>query len=260
MKSTHRLLHLRLLLVIALVLGSLIVGRVPISAQTGTVVSNATPSDATPAVGNTITVTVNIDMTGVDAPDNKLGSFTGTLAWNTDVLSYQSAALQGVFAGGVINDTNVGAGQLTFNSAYAAGATGNINVLIVTFNVAAAGSSTLDLEYSAMAAATTFANLLPMLTVNDGQVEVTSGGNYILTMAVGPTGGGTTDPEVGPHTYAAGTVVDITATPNTGYEFDYWDGAVANPDSASTTVTMNMAKTVTALDIVSGGRAQRSMR
>jgi hypothetical protein len=91
-----------------------------------------------------------------------------------------------------------------------------------------------------------FESLIPILTVNDGQVDVASAGFYTLTMAVGPTGGGTTDPAVGPHTYAAGTVVDITATPNTGYEFDYWQGDVADPNSASTTVTMNMAKTVTA--------------
>jgi hypothetical protein len=59
-------------------------------------------------------------------------------------------------------------------------------------------------------------------------------------------GSGTTDPAVGPHTYDVGTVVDITATPAAGWEFDSWSGDVANPNSATTTVTMDSDKTVTA--------------
>ncbi len=48
------------------------------------------------------------------------------------------------------------------------------------------------------------------------------------------------------HTYAEGTVVNISATPNPGYVFDHWTGDVADPNSASTTVTMDADKTVTA--------------
>ena len=70
--------------------------------------------------------------------------------------------------------------------------------------------------------------------------------NYNLTLAVSPTGGGTTDPEAGVHAYADGTVVDITANPADGYEFDSWTGDVADVNSASTTVTMDGDKTVTA--------------
>jgi hypothetical protein len=68
---------------------------------------------------------------------------------------------------------------------------------------------------------------------------------YNLTMAVNPTEGGTTDPAVGPHTYAEGTVVNITATPAEGYVFDHWEGDVADPDFASTTVTMDEDQAVT---------------
>ncbi len=68
---------------------------------------------------------------------------------------------------------------------------------------------------------------------------------YTLTMAVNP-GGGTTTPAVGPHNYDANTVVSITATPSSGYRFVDWTGGVANPNSASTTVTMNSNKTITA--------------
>ena len=71
--------------------------------------------------------------------------------------------------------------------------------------------------------------------------------NYNLTVAVSPTGGGTTAPAAGgPYSYGANAVVPITATPNTGYVFDHWTGGVANATSAATTVTMNTDKTVTA--------------
>ena len=65
-----------------------------------------------------------------------------------------------------------------------------------------------------------------------------------LTMAV--NGNGSTSPAVGEHDYPANTVVNITATPDSGWQFDNWTGAVANPNSASTTVTMDSDKTVTA--------------
>jgi hypothetical protein len=69
---------------------------------------------------------------------------------------------------------------------------------------------------------------------------------YDLTMAVDPVGGGTTSPAVGSHAYTDGSVVNITATPAAGYAFDHWTGAVADVNSASTTVTMDADKTVTA--------------
>ncbi len=67
---------------------------------------------------------------------------------------------------------------------------------------------------------------------------------YTLTMAV--NGSGSTTPAVGGHTYRAGTVVNITATPEPYWQFDNWTGDVANPNSATTTVTMDADKTVTA--------------
>jgi uncharacterized repeat protein (TIGR02543 family) len=65
-------------------------------------------------------------------------------------------------------------------------------------------------------------------------------------MTADPAEGGSTDPAVGVHTYTESTVVNISATPAVGYDFDYWTGDVADPNSASTTVTMDDNKTVTA--------------
>ena len=68
--------------------------------------------------------------------------------------------------------------------------------------------------------------------------------NYTLIVAVSPSGGGTTDPAVGAHTYAFGTVVSVTATPATGYVFSSWSGACTGSGACS--VTMNFNTTVTA--------------
>ena len=65
-------------------------------------------------------------------------------------------------------------------------------------------------------------------------------------MAVSPSGGGTTDPSVGVSTYPENDVVNITATPASGFNFVEWTGDVDNVNSASTTVTMDVDQTVTA--------------
>jgi uncharacterized repeat protein (TIGR02543 family) len=74
----------------------------------------------------------------------------------------------------------------------------------------------------------------------------TSAATHDLTMVVDPEGTGTTTPTVGVHTYNENSVVNITADPSAGYAFDHWTGDVANVSSASTTVTIDADKTVTA--------------
>ncbi|MFA4837106.1 MAG: carboxypeptidase regulatory-like domain-containing protein, partial [Dehalococcoidia bacterium] len=69
---------------------------------------------------------------------------------------------------------------------------------------------------------------------------------YTLTLAANPAGSGTTTPAVGAHDYPQGTVVPITATPAPGYRFVNWTGEVADANAASTTVTMDASKTITA--------------
>ena len=65
-------------------------------------------------------------------------------------------------------------------------------------------------------------------------------------LAVQVIGSGSTTPAGGNHSYGEGTVVDITATPDSGWQFDSWTGAVADVDSANTTVTIDSDKTVSA--------------
>jgi hypothetical protein len=70
---------------------------------------------------------------------------------------------------------------------------------------------------------------------------------YTLTLAV--NGNGSTSPSAGQHTYAAGTVVSVTATPASGCRFVSWTGsvgAIALVSAATTTVTMNADYSITA--------------
>ena len=70
--------------------------------------------------------------------------------------------------------------------------------------------------------------------------------SYNLTVAVSPSGAGTTTPTVGVHSYTQGTVVSVAATAGAGYIFDHWVGAVADTGSASTTISMDGDQTATA--------------
>ena len=65
-------------------------------------------------------------------------------------------------------------------------------------------------------------------------------------MIVSPPQGGTTAPAAGANPEAEGSVALVTASPNPGYVFQGWLGNVTAPASATTTVVMNQAQTVTA--------------
>jgi len=70
---------------------------------------------------------------------------------------------------------------------------------------------------------------------------------YRLTLAV--NGSGSASPSVGQHTYVAGTVVPIIATPSARYRFVNWTGdvgTIANVNAATTTITMNGGYSITA--------------
>ena len=66
---------------------------------------------------------------------------------------------------------------------------------------------------------------------------------YDLTVAVDPTGAGTTNPAVGIHTYQENAVVDITASPASGFVFDEWSGACSGSGACQVTMNSNMSVT-----------------
>jgi uncharacterized repeat protein (TIGR02543 family) len=69
---------------------------------------------------------------------------------------------------------------------------------------------------------------------------------FWLTVNVDPEDGGVTNPSAGYYLYNQGQVVDLTAEPEEGYQFEKWTGDVADPDSSHTTVAMCSNQTVTA--------------
>ena len=245
MIQLHSLRHWLRATAVIVLLSALIISSTLTFAQNGNATSSVVPSNATPDVGEQITAIISIDVTGVVPPNNALGSFTATLDWNPAVLEYDGNS--GILAGfsGAINETQISSGRLVFNGVNMTGSTGSFAVLEVTFDVGGSGSSELNLEFSAMSSAYTFKNLLPLLTVYDGSVQVGPSQNYSLSIAVQPPEGGITDPEAGVHYYAEGTVVNVTVVPNASYEFDHWDGACAG--SGPCQVTMDADKTVTAV-------------
>jgi hypothetical protein len=72
------------------------------------VISSAIPSNSNPNSGETITVDIEMDMTGMSPPNNLLGSFTGSISWDPAVLTYVSNS--GILSGftGVVNPNGPG--------------------------------------------------------------------------------------------------------------------------------------------------------
>jgi len=66
---------------------------------------------------------------------------------------------------------------------------------------------------------------------------------YTLTVNVSPAGTGSVSPSGGQ--YVDGTVVTLTATPASGYNFDHWSGS-ASGSNPTTSITMNSNESVTA--------------
>jgi C1A family cysteine protease len=121
--------------------------------------------------GSQVTVPIDINMSGVAPPNEKLGSYTGTLDWNKDLLRYVSytGGTTSGWSNPTVNASGTSTGHLGFAHANASGTTGTVNIINVTFDVigTTGQSGIVDLGFSAMAAAGTFVNLKPFLTVQD---------------------------------------------------------------------------------------------
>jgi len=71
---------------------------------------------------------------------------------------------------------------------------------------------------------------------------------YTLTTIVSPSGAGSVSPSVGE--YESGEQITLTATPTSGYTFDYWQDMASSSSNIITsntvTITMNAHKAITA--------------
>ena len=105
-------------------------------------------------------------------------------------------------------------------------------------------------------------NVGTVANVNGASTTITMNGNYEITanFYTGPpvpynltissgAGGSVTTPGEGTFGYGSGTVVNLVATPASGYQFINWTGnvgTIANVNAASTTITMNSNYSITA--------------
>ena len=133
----------------------------------------------------------------------------------------------------------------------------NGTIAIFEFNITAIPtlqgekySSSLQINNTDTYLLDTSASEIPGVTKEDGYYEISKPGPmYSLTITA--TSGGTTDPIPGIHNYESGTVVSVTAIPDTNYLLDHWelDGVwnYSNPIS----VTMNSDHTLHAVFVFS---------
>jgi hypothetical protein len=129
--------------------------------------ATAIPASSSTTGGTSIEIPLLIDLR--DFPE-ELGSLTATLEWNSGVLQferYTGGSTVG-FESPVVNSSELDKGELVFANAHPYGADGVVNVLNAYFKKIAGEGSTISLEFSAMAAAETFRDLLPYV---DDQVE-----------------------------------------------------------------------------------------
>lgn len=118
----------------------------------------------------TFKVMIQVDMSISPDPNQRLGSYTGTLNYAEARLNVlEVSEIMDDFTGNVVVD--YATGLITFNGARTDGKGNIVNILEVEFETLNGNPSTLDLEFSAMAAARTFESLLPKLEVTDLSVD-----------------------------------------------------------------------------------------
>jgi len=135
---------------------------------------SAVPATSAAVKAQAIVAPITIDLTGFQ---EKLGSYTATLRWDKRILKY-SGFLPGTTAGftaPIVNGAKSDQGLLLFTAANPYGAEGSVNILNVMFTVIGSESekTNLKLEFSAMAAAVTFVNLLPFVNTLEPSLEQT---------------------------------------------------------------------------------------
>jgi uncharacterized repeat protein (TIGR02543 family)/uncharacterized delta-60 repeat protein len=127
---------------------------------------------------------------------------------------------------------------------------GGINSSCEVIGTASASSSSISGSPGSCNAAVAVTNSVGSdTTLTGGQdtdatvMTICETGKYSLTIF--SSGGGTTDPSPGNYTYDPGSEVTITATADSGYEFNGWSGD-ASGTTNPITITMDSSKSVTA--------------
>ena len=115
---------------------------------------------------------------------------------------------------------------------------GDVNVNDVLQLEASGGSQSKTVEHTVTQDEINAGGFTEGITLEEAPVY------FELTMSI--DGSGSTDPAAGTtHTYPAGTIVDVSATPDAGWQFDSWSGDLLGSETP-TTITMDSGKSVTA--------------
>jgi pectate lyase len=168
----------------------------------------------------------NVDTSGADSISTSITS-TVANAWIVDVVG-----------SGNSGSFTAASGQTERWDIAASGMTGATS----TKALGGAGATTLGWSHSG---ANRLAHSL-------AQLAPSGGGGQFFTLTTNVSGSGTVTRNPNAPSYASGTVVTLTATPASGFQFAGWSGDLtgsANP----ATITMNANKTVTATFTTTGG-------
>jgi hypothetical protein len=107
-------------------------------------------------------------------------------------------------------------------------------------------SSPFSLSWDTTAVANGAYTLRALAYNNDGkssdteEIEVTVNNVLLYTLTIAAGTGGTTDPVPGDHAYPAGTPVEVTAYPDSGYTFSGWTGDVPTGHETDNPVTITV--------------------
>lgn len=146
----------------------------PVLSFGGTIRATAIPATSTAVKSQALIVPITIDLSGLH---EKLGSYTATLKWDNRILKYSnfSPGTTPGFTSPIVNDAKTDQGVLAFTAANPYGAEGSVNILNVVFTVIGSESekTNVKLEFSAMAAAVTFTNLMPFVKSMEPSLEQT---------------------------------------------------------------------------------------
>jgi uncharacterized repeat protein (TIGR02543 family) len=220
-----------------LIILSIIIVQPPLRADGPTLVQ-VSPISKTVSAGQTFTITISC------TPGQSIKSYELRVSFNPTLLHANSVTEGTIFSGyttffndGTINNT-AGTIHDVYNLIVGAGSVTNPGSLVtISFTAqAASGTSTIGLFDVGI---TNESSYVPV-TVTNGTVILRE---YTLTITLDGSGSVTKNPNQA--TYPYGTVVQLTAVPNTGWAFTSWTGDLTGSTNPAS-ITMNANKTVTA--------------
>jgi len=132
------------------------------SALSSTITTSLVASQQSPVKGETIEIPVIVDLSQMP---EKLGSYTAMLSWNPQAFTFEgySGGTTPGFEKPLVNAGSAEEGYLQFASANPYGGEGQVHILTVSLKVIGEQGRdyTLDINFTAMASAVTFRDLLP---------------------------------------------------------------------------------------------------